>query len=130
VRGGDHGLARQVGAEDHVLLDDGRLFDRDLHTQVPARHHDPVGVFQNGIQIVQSLGPFQFGDDDGPIVQRLRSLAHGQNVPLILDKRLADRVQLLLCRELQEPLVILGESADAQVNAWEIDALVRAQFPA
>mmetsp|Transcript_109989 Transcript_109989/g.354733 ORF Transcript_109989/g.354733 Transcript_109989/m.354733 type:complete len:524 (-) Transcript_109989:26-1597(-) len=63
LRGRDRVLARGPGLLDHHLLCHPDLLHGDLHAQVAARHHDAVGLRQDGIEVLQALHVLDLGDD-------------------------------------------------------------------
>jgi len=55
-KGGRQGVrTSDVGLVDHHLLREEDLLGRDLHAQVPARHHDAVGIHQDLLVVVQAF---------------------------------------------------------------------------
>ena len=66
----------------------------------------------------------------GLIVERLGRLADRADVGAALDERLADRVDPFLGGEFQTLVIALGEGADPQADAGEVEPLARSQFAA
>ncbi len=50
-------------ARDDVLLRCRDLFDRDLDAEITARHHDPVGVLENVVEVVECARPLELRND-------------------------------------------------------------------
>jgi len=54
--GGRQGVrTSDVGLVDHHLLREEDLLGRDLHAQIPAGHHDAVGLHQDLLVVVQAF---------------------------------------------------------------------------
>ena len=63
LRGRDHRLRPAIGLANKVLLDDGDLFDRHFHAQIPARNHDPVGGVEDFVDAFQRALAFDLRDE-------------------------------------------------------------------
>ena len=78
----------------------------------------------------QGPGAFDFCDDERVVPHRRRGLPDGDDVRGALDEGLADRVHPLFGCKFQPFAVVLGEGADPEVDAGQVETLVGAQFPA
>ena len=63
LRRRDDRLAQMIGRADHHFLHGGNALLGDFQTQVAARNHDAVDVFENAVEMVQRLVFFDLGDD-------------------------------------------------------------------
>ena len=60
---GDHRLAVAIRLANQPLLDHGHFLERQLHTEVAARHHHGVTRPEDALEIVERGGLFDFGDE-------------------------------------------------------------------
>src|SRR5262245_19614466 len=116
LRGGDDRLGSLVGAPHEILLHHRYSLDRHLHSQVATSDHDAVGLFQNLVDVVQSTGPFDLGDNEGLAAKLVGCLPYGLHICGTLDEGLADRVHAMFQSKSKTVSIVLGESPDAQVN--------------
>ena len=124
------GLPARLACAMSCFLHEGHFLDRHLHAEVAARHHDAIGRLQDLIEVLQGSGALDLGDDEGLPAARCGGGAHGLDVRRRLDERLAHGVHALLQRELEAGAVVLGEGADAQVDARQVEAFPRAELAA
>ena len=127
--GRDHGAPEEIGAAYEILLHGGDPFDGDFHPEVAARDHDAVGGREDLVDVIQGRRPLDLGDDERIVPQGSRPFANGVDVGGIFDERLADRVDALPKRELQAFAVLPGKRADAEVDAGDVQAFARSEFP-
>ncbi len=57
-----------------LLLHEGDAFGGDLHTQVPARHHQAIGDADDGFEVIEGLGFFDFGHQSRDLVRILTNM--------------------------------------------------------
>ncbi len=77
------GFRPGTGPGDELALDDRHPFGGQLHPQVAAGHHDPVGSLDDGVDVVEGLGALDLGDepdvpagrDQGPQLLHVRGAA-------------------------------------------------------
>ena len=100
--------------------------DRYLHPEVAAGNHDAVRRGKDCVHVLQGPGAFDLGDDEGVVTQRGRGLPDGGDIRGALDEGLADRVHPLFGGEFQAFAVVIGEGADAEIDAGQIEAFVGA----
>ncbi len=130
LRGGDDRLAREAGLGDELLLQDGHFLDRHFHAEVAARHHDAVRRLQDFVKVLEGVRALDLGDDEGLFADGLGGGAHGFDVRRRLHERLAHRVHAVLERKFQAGAVVVGERADAEINARQVEALPGTQLAA
>jgi hypothetical protein len=126
LRGRDDRLARQAGLGDQLLLQDGHLFDRHFHAEVAAGHHDAVRRLENFVKAQEGVRAFDLGDDEGLSAEGLGGGPHGFDVRGGLHEGLAHGVHALAERKFQAGAVVVGERADAEINARQVKPLLGA----
>ena len=124
---GDDWLAVLGCATDDVLLDGGDFFGWDFDAEVSAGDHDAVGDLQDGVEVLDGLWLFEFGDDPGVGLEDRETIfdvayvvggAHegdGYGIDTLADGK--DEVFL----------VLLGKRGDFDGDTGEIDAFVLAE---
>ena len=130
LRGGDDRFAREVRFRDELLLRVRDFLDRHFHAEIAARDHDAIGHREDFIVVRQRVGALDLRDDERHAPDLRRRRAHGLDVRRALDERLAHRVHARAERKLQARAVVLGERADAEVDARQIQPLARTQLTA
>ena len=99
LRGGDDRFADQVAAADQHLLNDRHIFGGNLDAQVAARHHHAIGHLQNIVDIADSGGIFNLGDDVAIGAARFQHPTDRQHIRGLLDERSSDEIDTLLDSE-------------------------------
>ena len=128
--GGDDGLAVLGGAADDVLLDGGDFFGRDFDAEIAAGDHDAVGDFEDGVEVLDGLGLFEFGDDPCVGFEGGEAVLDVADVVGGADEGDGDGVDALADGEDEVFFVLLGERGDVDGDAGEVDALVLAEHAA
>ena len=72
----DHRHAPVAGGADDGLLCHRHLFGIQLNAQITARHHHPVGIVEDGLQLVQRLGLLDLGQTGRLAVHQPLQLGH------------------------------------------------------
>jgi len=105
---------------DDLLLQAGNALHRHFHTQVAARHHQPVGVRDDAVEIVDSGRLFDFGHQRSGLTHELTRqldvlapLHEGQRDPI--DPQAQGVIEI--------GLVLLGKRPDRQHGIGQTDAL-------
>ena len=62
LRRGDHQPSLAIRRRNDSLLQHRHGFRAELNAQISARHHNPVGVNENGLQVRDGLLPLDLGD--------------------------------------------------------------------
>jgi hypothetical protein len=107
---------------DHHLLRQENLLGRDLHPQVPARDHDRVRLFENGIKVLQALLVLHLRDDLDPCSLRAQNLADEVEVGALAHERGRDKVDVVGDAPVAEvALVLLGEGGEVDDDSGEVD---------
>ena len=126
--GGDDHLALVDGGLDHLFLEHRHLVGGDLHPQVAPGHHHAVGGVGDGVQVIHALPVLNFGDDAD--VLAAETVQHGADLRHVggaADKGGGHKVEVVLHREAQVLLVLVGEGGQGDGHAGDIDALVVGQ---
>src|SRR6185436_17460539 len=77
---------------------------------------------------IQRSRTFNFGDDEGIVAQRSGCFAHCLDVGSPFHEGLAYRVHTIFKGICQAVVIVPGEGADAEINAWKIETFPRAQL--
>ena len=90
----------------------------------------PSVAFRISSKCSSASDALDLGDDEGLFADGLGGGAHGLDVRGGLHERLAHRVHARLERELQAGAVVVGERADAEIDARQVEALPGTQLAA
>ena len=109
--------------KDDVLLNGGDLSEVDLHPEISACHHDPVGRRQDRIQIVHALPVLQLSDDADPGTMLVQDPADLQNVLCTAHKTGCDKVKAIFDAEQDVFPVLLAHIGQGKGDAGNVDPL-------
>ena len=127
LRGDDHGLSRPPRRARDLLLAAGHRFQRQLHAQIAARHHQRIGQFQNGFQRFNRLGLFDLRQNRGASAHQLAQFGH---VVGTLHEGERDPVHAQGQRRFQIGLVLVGHGRKRQKRVGQVHALLVLQYAA
>lgn len=122
--GTDDGLALDVALGDHHLLGDEDFRSRDLDSQVTASDHDGIGLFENLVEVVDTLLVFDLGDDLDLLALFAEDVADVLDVAPSSDKRGEHHVYIVLDTKLQIVDILLRERGEVDVGSGKVDALL------
>ncbi len=108
--GDDHRLAGAAGGAGDLLLDAGDALQRHFHAEVAARHHEGVGLLDDGGEALDGLGLLDLGEHAGLAARRLLDLGE---ILGALDEGLRDPVDLGIERGFEIGAILRGERAGA-----------------
>jgi hypothetical protein len=108
----------------------GDLLDRHLHAKIAARDHDAVSDGKDFVVVRERIGTLNFRDNERHAADLHCRSAHGLDVRGALDERLAHCIHAGAQRKLKAGAVVLGERANAEIDAGQIEAFPGAQFAA
>ncbi len=128
--GRDYGFAGQVGPGNNILLCERNPFKRQFNAQIAPRHHDGIDFIQNGIQIRESLGLFNLGDDRRIAAVPEDNFPDQTNIIRRTHKRKRNIIHAVVQSELQIRAILIRKNGDACTPRRQIDALARIQRPA
>ena len=130
MSGSDHGFLELGGAVNDVFLDGRDLLRRDFDSQIAAGHHDAIGNLQNVVEMLDSLGFFEFGDDPGFETESRNSIAHQAHVLSGADKGNRNGIDAILECEFKILGVLLCEGRNAHQNTGQVYTFVFTQHAA
>src|SRR4030095_2543804 len=122
------GFPRESCFRDELLLGVTDFLYRHFHAKVTPRHHDAISGAQDFFVTRECIRAFNFGDDKWLAANFCCGRADCFNIGCTLHERLADRVYTGVERELETLAIAFGEGTDAQIDAGEIQSLMRAQL--
>mmetsp|Transcript_24217 Transcript_24217/g.51904 ORF Transcript_24217/g.51904 Transcript_24217/m.51904 type:complete len:241 (-) Transcript_24217:738-1460(-) len=141
LRRDDHRLPGRVALRYHLLLRVRHLLDRDLHSQVPSCHHDPVAFFQYRVEVVQPRHTLDLAYDQGegtpelPLAFRgqfLRALLHVRldlaHALRVLDERRGHVVDVLRHPVLYVDTVLGAHGREVRLRSGEVHPRARADL--
>jgi len=105
-------------------LQDRYALDRHLHAQVAARHHQPVGLSDDGIEVGYGCRLLDLGHDGGGLPDKL---AGELDVLAALHERQGHPIDAEAQCVVEIGLVLVGERADRQHGVGQADALAAGQ---
>ena len=129
LRGGNDRLAEPVGFPYELFLNNRDLCDRNFHPQIAACHHDAVSRLQNIVDMFERAGALDFCDQERIMAETGRGFPNGGNVGGVFDEGLADRIDTVFEGKRKAMPVVVGEGADAQIDAGQIEAFTGTQLP-
>lgn len=122
--GADSGLACNVALRDHHLLGDEDLARRDFDTKVTSGNHDTVRLFENLIEVVQTLLVLDLGNNLDVLAILAKDLSDSSDVATMADEGSEDHVDAVLDTKSEIRLVLLGERGEINVRLGKVDALL------
>lgn len=125
LRGGNDGLALNVGTADHVLLRQKDLGGWDLHTQITTGHHDGIGLTKDVVIVLQTLKILNLANDlDLRPAILLKQAAEILHIIPGTDKGGGDELDLLLDAKVDNViLVLVGEGGQIDLYAGKVHVL-------
>jgi len=111
-----------------LLLHSGDPRDVDLNAEVPARHHDGVGLVDDLVQGLDRLGPLDLCHDPGAGVEAPEFVTQLAHVLRAADEAEPEEIDGMPGRPAYVVIVLLGERSTRQLDAWHIDAGARANL--
>jgi hypothetical protein len=123
--GTDGGFACDVALCDHHLLGDEDLARGNLNTKITTCNHDTVGLFENLVEVVQTLLVLDLGNDLDILTILAEDLTNGSDVAAVTDKRGEDHVDTVLDTESEIGLVLFRERGKVDVGLGKVDTLLR-----
>ena len=118
----DHRTGMPPTGLDDPLLHDGHLVQGDLHSQVAARDHHPVGLEDDLVEVVERPAPFELGDDLQRPARLARCFPHLDHVRRRTDVARREKVGVLLHRHPNVVDVLRG-NPERQMTVRQVDAL-------
>ena len=128
--GGDDGFAGLAAAADDGFLGEGDAFGGELDAEVAAGDHDAVGFFDDGVDVVEALFVFDFGDDAGAAAEGAEAFFDADDLFGEADEAGGDKVDVLGDAEGEVFAVSFGEDGKAGVDADEVDVFAAAEAAA
>lgn len=125
LRGADHRLTLDVALGDHHLLGEEDLGGRNLNTEITTSDHDTVGLLQNLVKVVDTLLVLDLGNDLDFLAFLTQNLTNVTDVAAATDERGKNHVDLVLDTKLQVVDILLGQSREVNIGAWQVDTLSR-----
>ena len=122
LRCSDHRFAGKVRFRDQLPLRICDFLDRHFHAEIAARHHDSVGSSEDFVEVRHRVRALDFGDHNRLPPEFRRRLAHCRNIGGTFDERLAQGIHTNAEREFERRAILLGECADAQIDAREVQS--------
>ena len=95
--------------------------------EVPARHHHRVGGFQNGVEVFNGLGLFDFGHQTGMLARLLDFLSKLQDVGGTTHKGQANPIDLLLQRKGQILGILRRDARQRHLRFRQVQSLAGTQ---
>src|SRR5262245_48209595 len=125
--GRDHGFAQNIRLPDHHLLHRGNLFWRDFESEVPARHHDPVDLFQNSVDMIEGFMLLDLGDDRNRSAASFHFTPGIDDIVAIANEGEGNHINFVLNAESKVLFVAARQSAKVETALGKMNALVRAE---
>lgn len=126
--GGDDGYAPRVCCVNEAFLDDGYLFGGHFDSEVATSDHDGVGCVEDGGEVVEGGGFFDFCDDWGGGSCGGNAGFDVCDVGGALYEGECDVIDAVREAEGEVVSVFVGECGDADFAVGEVDSLMFAQF--
>merc|ERR1711892_926084 len=113
-----------------IFLSKEDLLSWDLDAHIATGDHDTIRGNDNLVNLAHTLVILNLGNDldVGTIITK--RIANSHHISGLANERGKDHVDALLDTELQIALVVLGDGREIDLDAGQVDALLRAQLAA
>ncbi len=110
---------------DNILLDERDLFRRNFNGQITPCNHDPIGMVQDFIQILNSLGIFNFSNDFNGGFFSVQNGLNGHDIFFVSHKRMGNKIQILVCCKFNKGFVLFAQGRQLDMDRRDIDTFPR-----
>ena len=120
----DDYLSCLINLLDDPLLDDRHTLKRDLNTHIAARHHDPVSLLDDRVNIVHALLILDLCDDiDGTASVFIKKFSHLPDIIRSTGEGCSHKIKIFLDSEKEIFPVLRADERHVQLYSGHIDAL-------